>query len=144
MQIKKVLLIFTLSSFLILPIATHAATGIQNLKNNTKSFGSATGLGSGVTDENLTEKVANIINIVLSVLGIIAVVIIIYAGFRWMMAGGNDDTVREAKNTLKNAFIGLLIIFLSYGITSFVISRISTATGAGGGSGSGVQGRSQE
>lgn len=112
---------------------SKAVTGVQELQRNTRQFGFATGLGKGDADEGLTAKVANIINIVLSVLGIIAVVIIIYAGFRWMLAGGNDDIVREAKSTLRNGLIGLVIIFLSYAIANFVVSQLSDATSSGGG-----------
>lgn len=133
MPIKK--LLFTLGVFALVavPLSLSAATGISDLKQNTQNFGKATGLGTGARDEDLKTKIANIINIALSFLGIIAVVMIVYSGFRWMTAGGNEDTIRDAKGALKNAVIGLAIIFLAYGITYFVVNQLSKATTGGGG-----------
>lgn len=108
-------------------MSVKAATGVQELQRNTQRFGRDTGLGTGAAEDDLKTKIAKIINIVLGFLGIIAVVMIVYSGFRWMMAGGNEDTVREAKGTLKNALIGLVIIFLAYGITAFTVRALSRA-----------------
>jgi len=72
--------------------------------------------------------IADIINIVLGFLGIIAVVIIIYAGFKWMTAGGNDDQVGEARKMLVQAVVGLVIIFAAWAIASFAIEQLRLAT----------------
>jgi len=71
--------------------------------------------------------IANVINIALGFLGILAVILIIYAGFKWMTAGGNDDQVGEARKMILQAVIGLVIIFLAYVITNFVVTRLSEA-----------------
>ncbi|MDP1709512.1 MAG: pilin, partial [Candidatus Komeilibacteria bacterium] len=71
----------------------------------------------------------------LGFLGIIAVIMFITGGFKWMMAGGSEQEVTDAKNRIKNAVIGLVIVFASYVIVNFVVSQLSDATGAGGGSG---------
>ena len=63
----------------------------------------------------------------LGLLGIIAVVLIIYAGFLWMTARGESAQVDKAKDILKNALIGLIIITMAYGITAFVLNAIKTA-----------------
>ena len=76
--------------------------------------------------------IARIINIALLFLGVIAVGLIIYAGFLWMTSGGNEDKIDKAKNTLKNAIIGLVIILSAWGIVSFIMSRLLGATGNGG------------
>lgn len=72
--------------------------------------------------------IANMIRIVLSLLGIIFLVLIIYAGFLWMTAGGNEDSVKKAKAILRNSIIGVVIVLLAYAITGFVLSSIITAT----------------
>ncbi|MDD3285652.1 MAG: Ig-like domain-containing protein [Patescibacteria group bacterium] len=76
--------------------------------------------------------VARIINIALLFLGVIAVGLIIYAGFLWMTSGGSEDKIDQAKNILKNAIIGLVIILSAWGIVSFIMSRLLGATGNGG------------
>ncbi|MDP6571702.1 MAG: pilin, partial [Patescibacteria group bacterium] len=79
--------------------------------------------------------IANIINITLGFLGIVAVIIILYAGYMWMTAGGNEEKVSKAKLILRNAIIGLVIILASWGIAAFIMSKLGDATGVGGGIG---------
>lgn len=78
-----------------------------------------------------------IINISLGFIGIILVVMVMYAGFTWMTAGGATDKIDRAKAILRNAVIGLVIVLSAWGITSFVIRSLLDATG---GSGTGASG----
>ncbi len=68
--------------------------------------------------------IARIIYVFLGVLGTILLVIILYAGFLWMTAGGDDDKITQAKTWIKNGVIGLIIILCSYAITYFVVTRL--------------------
>lgn len=86
--------------------------------------GTATGLGT--TDVRVT--VARIIRVAMGLLGIVAVVIILIGGFTWMMAGGNEEKVGEAKKWIFAGIIGLAIILSAYAIASFVINQLVTAT----------------
>lgn len=81
-----------------------------------------------------------IINIALGLLGIITLTIVLYAGFTWMTAGGDAEKVEKAKKLLRNAIIGLIIILSSWALTTYIISRLLEATGAGGGGTSGGAG----
>lgn len=69
--------------------------------------------------------IANIINILLMLLGLIFLVLLLYGGFTWMTAMGNEEKVKKAKQTITSAAIGLLIILVSYGIVSFVFYLLS-------------------
>lgn len=60
----------------------------------------------------------------LSIIAIIFFILIIIAGFRWMTAGGNEETVTNAKKNISNAVIGLLIVMFSYGVTRLVFDVI--------------------
>jgi hypothetical protein len=75
---------------------------------------------------NGQNSLAGIIQIVISaflgLLGIIFLVLIIYSGFNWMTAGGDEEKVTKAKQTLTQAVIGLIIIIAAYSITYFVFS----------------------
>ncbi len=80
----------------------------------------------GTTDE--PEKlIVEVIKIFLSFVGIIAVAILIWVGFRWMNAGGNDEELRKSKQVIIRALIGLAIIIASYAITEFAIYMIEDA-----------------
>ncbi|PIW36717.1 MAG: hypothetical protein COW24_04095 [Candidatus Kerfeldbacteria bacterium CG15_BIG_FIL_POST_REV_8_21_14_020_45_12] len=86
---------------------------------------------TGLASTSPTNVATQIVSAFLGVLGIIALVLIIYAGFRWMTAGGNEEKVADARKTLQAAVIGLLIILASYGISLYVFVIIEGATGQG-------------
>lgn len=97
---------------------------------------SVTGFGTqdlagdvGLGDTDLITLVQNIIRIILGLLGLIAVILILYGGFMWMTAAGNDDQITKAKGIMKAAIIGLIVIFAAWAVAEFVISRMMTATG---------------
>jgi len=85
---------------------------------------STIGLGS----TNPLEVVIYLIRLAIGFTGLLMVVIIIYAGFKWMLSGGNEEKIKDAKKTLGSAIIGLLIILFSYSIVQFLISSILQAT----------------
>jgi len=72
--------------------------------------------------------IANIIRIFLGVLGFIFLGIVIHAGFLWMTSGGDATKTAKVKKKLKSAVIGLLIIFSSYTIVSFVLNALLGGT----------------
>jgi len=116
------------SSFMIsLTAQPVAATDFKTeLTNNLNSVG-----GTAYDTEDptpLPEMVGNIIKVVLTFLGVVVIVIVIYAGFLWMTAGGNPEDVTKAKQWLTNAVIGLAIILAAYAITNFVITSLLDAT----------------
>jgi cysteine-rich repeat protein len=78
---------------------------------------------------------ARIIRIALGFLGVIALGIVLYGGFVWMTSAGNEEQLSKAKKILTSGIIGLIIIAMAFGITSFVISRLMEATGMTGGPG---------
>ena len=64
------------------------------------------------------------VRVFLGVIGIILVVIIVYAGFRWMTAAGNDTIINESKVGIKQSIIGIVIVFSAFIASNFVINRI--------------------
>jgi hypothetical protein len=90
----------------------------------------------GLTSADIRLVVAKIIRTALGLLGIVALVLMLYAGYLWMTAGGNEDQIDTAKKFLLNSAIGLVIILSAYAIASFVISKLvgaTTGTGETGG-----------
>lgn len=88
-------------------------------------FVDSTGLG----EADLQETIGNLIRVALGFLGVFAVCIVLWGGFKWMTAGGNDEKVSEAKRLLIAGLIGIAIILSAYAIVEFVISNILIATG---------------
>ncbi len=91
-------------------------------------YGTYTGLGT----EDFRVTVMKIVRVALGFLGVLAIAIILYGGFVWMTSGGNPEKIDKAKKILVSAVIGLVIIFTSVMIASFIINRLSEATGVEG------------
>ncbi len=70
---------------------------------------------------------ASVIKVLLGFLGIIAVLIVLYAGFLWMTAAGNDDKISKAKAMLSAGIIGLIIVLAAFGIATFVMNALVNA-----------------
>ncbi len=68
-----------------------------------------------------------IVGLILSVAGTIAVLFIVIGGFRYVMAGGNEEQVKKAKGTVTWAVIGLIIILVSYTIMSVIRNTLASA-----------------
>lgn len=83
---------------------------------------------TSVDKANPLYLVNQIVRVLLSFLGIGTLVLMMYAGARWMTAGGNSEQVDHAKKTLRNAVIGLILILMSYSLTFWVTRRIQRST----------------
>jgi len=102
-----------------------AVAGV-NLSGQLVNVGEATGIQ---TERELAEIIGSILQAVFGLLGIVLLVLILYGGFLWMTASGNDEQVKKAKQIITNSVIGLVIIMAAYAIASFVVDAITNATG---------------
>jgi amino acid transporter len=91
-------------------------------------YGAQTGLAGSKEGADIRIIIARIINIALGLLGTIFIVIMIFAGFEWMTAGGNEDKTGEAKKRITAAVIGLAIVLSAYAITNFVVKELYQAS----------------
>ncbi len=114
---KKILIGLTCLSILAiaLPLAANAQFGINEVEK---------GLGNVLPTTEPRETAARIINVALGFLGIIAVVIVLYGGFMWMTAGGNEERITKAKQILTAGVIGLVIIVMAWAIARYVITAL--------------------
>jgi len=128
MFVMMTMLMSLFGAFLIAPVEVASAEPFSDdLIKQMDSVG-LEGYNATTDPDRLTKTVGRIIKIVLGFLGIVLIVIVIYAGFLWMTAGGEPDGVKKAKDWLTNAIIGLAIILSAYAITDFVISKLIIAT----------------
>lgn len=89
----------------------------------------STSIGLGTAD--LKDTVVNIINWVLGLLGIVAVIMILWGGFTWLTAAGNEEKVEKAREVISAAVIGLVIILLAWAIVNYVLGTASNVSGTG-------------
>jgi len=90
-----------------------------------KTAGDNSGFATG-GEVSVESIVAQVITTLLSFLGVIFVVLIIYGGYNWMTAGGDNSKVETAKNTITRATIGLIIVVGAYAISYFVIKSFAS------------------
>jgi len=64
------------------------------------------------------------IQIWLNMFGIFALAMIIFGGMRLIMSRGNEEKVKGAKEMIKWAVIGMVVVMLSWAIVTFVFSRL--------------------
>jgi TRAP-type C4-dicarboxylate transport system permease small subunit len=90
---------------------------------------SATAQSAGIDTsvKDLPPLVGSIIGNLLSMIGVVFFVLMIYGGFLWMTARGNEDQTSKAFGTILAASIGILIVMGAYAITNFVFNSVTTA-----------------
>jgi len=52
----------------------------------------------------------------------LAVVFILYAAFLFITAGGNDETIKKAKDVLLYGVIGIIVALIAYGVVPLIKS----------------------
>lgn len=110
--------------------APEAFAQLPAAQQQVQQTAQAAGVG-GTTD--LIAIIGRLINIFLGLLGVILLVLLLYAGFLWMTAGGNAEQIEKAKGYIRNAIIGLVIIASAFAITRFVLGLFEGAMTGGGG-----------
>ena len=73
-----------------------------------------------LTSKTPSEIIGKIIGAGLAFIGILFFILMIYGGFLWMTARGNEQQVEKAKNLIISAVIGLVIVLSAYAITSYI------------------------
>lgn len=116
--------------FLLLPALIFAAEN-TSLKGLTEKAGTSAGYDVQGGDTQLAKVVGSIVRVFLSIIGIIFVCYIIYGGYTWMMAAGNDDSVKKAKDIIRNGIIGLIVTLSALSIYILINQfLIGSQTGA--------------
>ena len=69
------------------------------------------------------EIIGKAIKVIMSIVGSIALVMFVYAGGLWMVAGGNAQQTTKAMKTMVWSAIGLIVILSSYSIVNFIFSN---------------------
>ena len=120
------IILFNLFALVLLPATECYAENITDVMKG--QLGGVT-LPSG--DNNPEGKAltitGNLIKAFLSLFGVIFLILMIYGGYKWMLAAGREDEVKNAKDIIRGAMIGLVIVLMAYTITYFVAKSIQGA-----------------
>ena len=70
----------------------------------------------------IVNLIISVIDFAIIIIGTIGMILIIIAGFKFMFAQGNEQSLTEAKDMFKYALMGIGVALLSYTIATFVQS----------------------
>lgn len=125
---RLLLLVLTITTLSLGGLVFHAAPALADAKadicNGVGAVSGANGCDTPTGSPNVNSVINNIVNIFSAFVGILAVIMIIYAGFRYVTAGGDSGKVSNAKATLIYAIIGLVVAGLAQVIVKYVIVNV--------------------
>ncbi len=114
--------IFTvINLFLFAPVASA-----QGLKNAAGKLDTAADKSGTRDSGNIESIVGTGIRTVLTLVGLIFLILMVYAGFLWMTARGDEAKIDKAKEIISAALIGLIVVLGAYAITNLVIGRFGS------------------
>lgn len=82
--------------------------------------------GQSQTDNSFYGKngiLSKVSNIIAIIAGIAAIITIIAAGISFILADGDSGKIRESRNTIIYAVVGLFVILLARSIIAFVLNN---------------------
>lgn len=128
---KHVIRIIAVAIAAIVALPVHATTLYDRAAGALgKTIDAAYGGGNEVAVDGNTflNSLITIINQLITFVGVIFLLLLIYAGYLWMMARGNEEEVNKAKKITRETVIGLILILLARLLTEFILSQIGQAT----------------
>ena len=119
-MIKKLLTAAFIASLVLIPLTLPAPAFAQSIIDTSDPK-----YASGNYDLNDMVLLAiRASRIILGVVGSLALLMFVYGGFMFLISTGSSEKVGKAKSILIAATIGLIIVFASYVIISFVLSTM--------------------
>jgi hypothetical protein len=102
----------------------QTTTGGQNL-NLQSGADCAKGAGQQTDLFGQSGVFKRITDVMLFLIGAISVIMLIIGGIRYVLSGGEQAKVAEAKNTILYAVIGVVVAILAYAVVNFVIGSFA-------------------
>jgi hypothetical protein len=126
---KFVLIALTAVTLLVGVALVHTAPALAaSAKDEICSGVGAASGGSGCSTPTGSPTVNSVINTVINIIsafvGIVAVIMIVFAGFRYVTSGGDSGKISSAKNTLIYAIVGLVVAGLAQIIVRYVVVQV--------------------
>lgn len=124
---------FILSFCLGLPVLA------QGLRSAGSVVGGIAGQAGADTYTDPQDLVGTVLNAALTLVGLIFLVLMVYAGYLWLTARGEEEPITKAKKIIVSSIIGFVLVASAYSITVFIGKRLETGGGGGGGGGGGAE-----
>ncbi len=76
---------------------------------------------------DLPHMIGRVVATFLGIVGALSLLVFFYAGVTYMTAAGREDQIKKATDTMKYAFIGMLLIVFAYVIVNFYFTSLAGA-----------------
>ena len=121
---KKIILIIIITIFTINISNSICLAYDFNKESGIKDTAEASGHTKSeiFVKDKLPEAIGLVIKIGLGLLGVAFLFLIIYGGYTWMLAKGNQQETDKALKIIQNAVIGLIIVSSAYALVDFILS----------------------
>jgi hypothetical protein len=96
------------------------AQGIGQAGPNLGKAANAAGVSS---NGKLEDLIGTGISAALTLVGLVFLILMVYGGYLWMTARGQEEIIGKAKNIIIGTVIGLVVVVAAYAITVFVIGQ---------------------
>lgn len=123
---KKIFFVLAFAILALLP-AAHSVSAI-NLGNNLLDSAATTGGYAPATETSFSEILGSVVKYALSFVGVIFLILMVYAGFLWMTARGDEGQVEKAETIIRSSIIGIVIATAAYSIAAFVLPAVLSRT----------------
>ena len=127
---KKVILVALAAvTLLIGVVAIHtapalAASAKDEICAGVGSASGASGCSTPAGSPTVNSVINTVINIISAFVGVVAIIMIVFAGFRYVTSGGDSSKISSAKNTLIYAIVGIVVAALAQVIVRYVVTQV--------------------
>lgn len=141
---KTAMIALSASVFAIAGITAFSSVSAQNvwtvgwggssfLNNNNGTDRAAgidvVGAGQNTGESGLMDVIRSFINYALGLIAFILFAMLLYGGYKMIVAGGDDEAYKEGLKILKNGAIGVAFIAISWLAVQFIFAVIGMITG---------------
>ena len=119
-SLKQILILMFILVVLILPYLVFAQSTMDSPLDTLKKVQPKSGYAEATDEYVFARTLGLAVRILLSLLGVIFIIMMIYGGYHYMTAGGDESKVEKSRKTIQRAIIGLIILVSSYAIWNFI------------------------
>ena len=120
---KKILLVTILIILFLAPVIVLGA-GLGNAKG---IFTTVAGNGQTSSNGDIQSVLGIGMRVALTLVGLIFLILMVYAGYLWMTARGEEEQIKKAQKIITSTMIGVVIIMSAWAITFFIVTRFEGA-----------------
>jgi D-alanyl-D-alanine dipeptidase len=137
-MLKKIFVIFYFLIIIALPVFTLAQSNASDANNTFPDVSSGinfkpaitipgfytAGSPYQVTPSSLPEYIVAVYRYGGIFAGVVAMFMLVYAGWQWLLAGGNSSKISQAKEKISGVLMGLFLLFGGYLLLSLVSTNL--------------------